>query len=196
MGEIGINPATRHRTVVNFDYEQIVSNHYESLYRFAFSLAQNENDASDLAQDTFYTLAAKGHQLRDKSKVKTWLFTTLHRKFLGARRHNTRFPHCEISDAGDALPTISSKVVDEMDGAIVWESLMMLEDIYRTPLVLFYLDDQSYEEIAEALEVPIGTVMSRISRGKGLLRQRLAKPETISRIVPFDQKQRKSSPHD
>jgi RNA polymerase sigma factor (sigma-70 family) len=181
---------------VDLDYEQIVSSHYESLYRFAFSLTQNDSDASDLTQDTFYTLAVKGHQLRDKSKVKTWLFTTLHRKYLGSRRHDRRFPHCEISDAGDGLPTISPNVVDEMDATIVWDSLMTLDDIYRAPLVLFYLEDHSYEEIAEALDVPIGTVMSRISRGKGMLRQRLAKSETNSRIVPFDQKQKKSAPHD
>ncbi len=172
---------------MDLDYEQIVSSHYESLYRFALSLAQNESDACDLTQDTFYTLAAKGHQLRDKSKVKTWLFTTLHRKFLGARRHNTRFPHCEISEADQKLPTISPRIVDEMDGAIVWESLMMLDNIYRAPLVLFYLDDQSYEDIAEALDVPIGTVMSRISRGKGLVRANLTNVGKVQKIVPFEQ---------
>jgi DNA-directed RNA polymerase specialized sigma24 family protein len=71
MDRLGIIPAPAHRTVVDLDYEQIVNSHYESLYRFALSLAQNGSDASDLTQDTFYTLAAKGHQLRDKSKVKT-----------------------------------------------------------------------------------------------------------------------------
>lgn len=182
---------------MDLDYEQIVSSHYESLYRFALSLAQNESDACDLTQDTFYTLAAKGHQLRDSSKVKTWLFTTLHRKFLGARRHNTRFPHCEISEVDQKLPTISPSMVEEMDAVIVWESLMMLDEIYRAPLVLFYLDEQSYDDIAEALGIPIGTVMSRISRGKGLVRANLTNVGKVQKIVPFEQQPlKKSSPND
>jgi RNA polymerase sigma-70 factor (ECF subfamily) len=57
--------------------------YYEPLYQFAFSLARDEADACDLTQQTFCIWAAKGHQLRDASKVKTWLFTTLHREFLG-----------------------------------------------------------------------------------------------------------------
>lgn len=182
---------------MELDYEHVVNSHYESLYRFALSLTRNESDACDLTQDTFYTLAAKGHQLRDKSKVKTWLFTALHRKFLGARRHNTRFPHCEISEADQKLPAISPSIVDEMDGATVWEALLMLDEIYRAPLVLFYLEDHSYQEIADALEVPVGTVMSRISRGKALLREQFSKTGSARKIVPFDQKQfRISSPHD
>ena len=64
------------------DFEQIVSQHYEPLYRFAFSLTRSEADACDLTQQTFYIWATKGHQLQDRSKVKSWLFTTLHREFL------------------------------------------------------------------------------------------------------------------
>jgi RNA polymerase sigma-70 factor (ECF subfamily) len=60
-------------------FENIVNAHYEPLYRFALSLARSEADAGDLVQQTFYRWAAKGDQLRDKSKVKSWLFTTLHR---------------------------------------------------------------------------------------------------------------------
>src|SRR5712671_2712561 len=68
------------------DFEQIVAQHYEPLYRFAFSLTRAEADACDLTQQTFYLWATKGHQLRDPSKVKSWLFTILHREFLRVRK--------------------------------------------------------------------------------------------------------------
>jgi RNA polymerase sigma-70 factor (ECF subfamily) len=61
------------------EFELLVSQFYEPLYRFAFSLTGTEADACDLTQQTFYIWATKGHQLRDRSKVKSWLFTTLHR---------------------------------------------------------------------------------------------------------------------
>ena len=79
-------------------FEALVSAHYAALYRFALSLTGVEAEACDLTQQTFYLWAAKGHQLRDLSKVKTWLFTTLHREFLGKQRKIVRFPHCEIGD--------------------------------------------------------------------------------------------------
>ena len=84
----------------NVEFESLVARYYEPLYQFAFSLARDESDACDLTQQTFCIWAAKGHQLRDASKVKTWLFTTLHREFLGVRRKQTRFPQVELEDAG------------------------------------------------------------------------------------------------
>jgi DNA-directed RNA polymerase specialized sigma24 family protein len=63
-------------------FEQIVALHYEPLFRFALSLTRTEADARDLTQHAFYVWAGKGYQLRDRSKVKAWLFTTLHRAFL------------------------------------------------------------------------------------------------------------------
>jgi len=81
--------------------------YYRSLYQFAFSLTRAEADACDLTQQTFYIWATKGHQLRDVSKVKTWLFTTLHREFLETRRRQTRFPHYELSQVTGELPVIA-----------------------------------------------------------------------------------------
>jgi RNA polymerase sigma factor (sigma-70 family) len=147
------------------DFEQIVSQHYEPLYRFAFSLTGTEADACDLTQQTFYVWATKVHQLRDRTKVKSWLFTILHREFLNIRKRAVRFPHFELSDAIEDLPTISPEVVSTLDSARVLEVLGQVEEPYRAALTLFYLEDYSYKEIANILEVPIGTVRSRISRG-------------------------------
>jgi RNA polymerase sigma-70 factor (ECF subfamily) len=152
-------------------FEDIVNNNYESLYRFAFSLAQQEADARDLTQETFSQFARKGHQLRDKSKVKSWLFTTLYRAFVDARRWRQRYPHVEVGAADDELPTGQSEAPDHIDGAAARAALLRVDEVFRAPLVLFYLQEHSYLEIAEILGVPIGTVMSRISRGRALLRQ-------------------------
>lgn len=155
----------------DIDFEQLVSRFYEPLYRFALSLARREAEACDLTQQTFYLWATKGHQLRDKTKVKTWLFTTMHRAFLGSRRRETRFPHHEFDQVSHELPSLSPTVINDMDGSLAIEALLAVDELYRAPLTLFYLKEHSYREIAELLDLPIGTVMSRLSRGKQQLRQ-------------------------
>jgi len=151
------------------DFEDIVARHYAPLYQFAYSLTRDEPDACDLVQETFCIWAAKGHQLRDASKVKTWLFTTLHREFLGSRRRQTRFPHVELENAAAELPTISPASVNQLDAAQLLDALAQLDEIYQAPVALFYLQDCSYNEIAEILGVPLGTVKSRLTRGLGRL---------------------------
>jgi RNA polymerase sigma factor (sigma-70 family) len=153
------------------DFEQIVSECYEALYRFAFSLARTEADARDLTQQTFYIWATKGHQLRDRSKIKPWLFTTMHREFLHIRNRAVRFPHVELSDGSEDLPTISPEMANTLDAVPVLESLGQLQEPYQAALSLFYMEDYSYKEIADILEVPLGTVRSRISRGIAQLQQ-------------------------
>ncbi|HEY4416017.1 MAG TPA: RNA polymerase sigma factor [Verrucomicrobiae bacterium] len=159
------------------DFETLVARHYEPLYQFAFSLTREEAEACDLTQQTFCVWAAKGHQLRDVSKVKTWLFTTLHREFLGSRRRQKRFPHLELEAAELELPVISPDVINRLDAAQVLDVLKQVDDIYQAPVALFYLQDYSYKEIAEILDVPIGTVKSRLTRGLGKLHQLLAETE-------------------
>jgi len=174
------------------DFEQIVSLYYEALYRFAFSLTRMEADASDLTQQTFYIWATKGHQLRDRSKVKSFLFTILHREFLNLRRRAVRFPHFELSDAEDDLPTILPEMVNTLDAAQVLEFLAQVQEPYQAALSLFYLEDYSYKEIADILEVPLGTVRSRISRGMAQLQKSiLVGTPTASQLSAADVPKRK-----
>lgn len=161
------------------DFESLVSRYYRALYQFAFSLTRNETEACDLTQQTFYVWATKGHQLRDASKVKTWLFTTLHHEFLKSRRRQTRFPHFELERMDHELPTISPSTVDQLDAGAVINALGRVEELYQAPLALFYLEEYSYKEIAGILEVPIGTVQSRIARGKAQLQHMLMNEPAI-----------------
>src|SRR5690348_11536421 len=135
------------------DFEAIVSHHYEPLYKFAFSLAGTEADASDLTQQTFYVWATKGHQLRDRNKVKSWLFTTLHREFLNTRKRTVRFPHFELNDTNEDLPTIPSEIINQLDAALVPGFLQQVQEPYRAAVTLFYMEDNSYNEIANILEI-------------------------------------------
>jgi len=155
------------------DFELLVSRYYSTLYQFAFSLTRNEDDAGDLTQQTFYTWARKGHQLRDASKVKTWLFTTLYHEFLEKRRRQVRFPHHELSEVNQDLPNIASASVNELDSTTVLHALARLDETFKAPVALFYLEEHSYREIASILGIPLGTVKSRISRGIVQLQQML-----------------------
>lgn len=170
-------------------FEEIVQQYYEALYRFAHSLSRNANDACDLTQQTFLLWASKGHQLRDKSKVKSWLFTTLYREFLGIRRKQTRFPQVEVEQVEHVMPSISPNMVNELDENTVVDLLHGIDETYRAPLTLFYLQQHSYLEIAEILNIPIGTVMSRLSRGKSQLRKQIQSQDSGAfkkKIVPMN----------
>jgi len=157
------------------DFDHIVSQHYEPLYRFAFSLTHTEADAADLTQQTFYVWATKGHQLRDRNKVKSWLFTILHRQFLSICKRTVRFPHIELCEANEELPVVSPEVINTLEATRVLELLGQLPEPYQAALSLFYLEDYSYKEIADILEIPLGTVRSRLSRGIALLQQSILK---------------------
>ena len=172
------------------EFEELVDAHYQALYRFGMSLTRDSNTASDLVQETFCIWAAKGDQLKDRSKAKTWLFTTLHREFLSMRRRASRFSDEPVNeDSAEASTPSQDEAERQMDGQRAMELLGALEETYRAPLVLFYLQQHSYKEIAEILDVPIGTVMSRLSRGKEMLRRRMtaepsSAPKNILQIQP------------
>ena len=163
-------------------FESVAAQYYEPLYKFAFSLARTEADAGDLTQQTFYVWATKGHQLRDASKIKTWLFTTLHRTFLSSRRRETRFPHEPLNEMDAGLPFTDPVMVNELDWEQVLEALGRVEEHYQAAVALFYLEECSYREIAEILGVPIGTVKSRLTRGLGQLKEILIESGASRRI--------------
>ncbi len=162
----------------NLNFEDIVSAFYQPLYRFGYSLAKNEHEAGDLAQQTFFIYAEKGSSLRDKSKVKSWLFTTLYREFLRRRKKNSRMDSYEPEMLEVAGGTVEPQVERSLDGNLALEALEEVDEVYRQPLALFYMKDLSYKEIAEVLDVPIGTIMSRLSRGKAQLRDIFKRKES------------------
>lgn len=162
---------------MNVDFQTLVDKHYVPLYRFALSLAHNESDAADLTQQTFCVWAEKGHQLREAGRVKSWLFTTLYREFLAARRRVLRHPEVDLESIPEQEQSEEPAAGEELDAQELLAALDEVDEVYRAALVLFYLKEHSYREIAEILEVPIGTVMSRLSRGKLQLREILERRE-------------------
>jgi RNA polymerase sigma-70 factor (ECF subfamily) len=156
-------------------FEAIVEAHYEPLYRFAMTLTRADADARDLTQETFYVWACKGHQLRDPLRVRAWLFTTLRRAFLGVRRRQDRISPEPPEDLPGDLPEIQVPPVgaSQFDAPQVMSALAHLDEAHRSAVVLCYLEECSYHEIATRLHIPLGTVKSRIARGLVQLRRHL-----------------------
>lgn len=152
------------------NFHDLVEAYYQPLYRFAYSLAKNEHEASDLTQQTFTIYAEKGDSLRDASKIKSWLFTTLYREFLRIRRRSAHVTPQENEILEIEAPAVEPGIANALDGNSAVEALNQIDEAYRDPLILFYLKDLSYKEIAATLDIPIGTVMSRLSRGKAQLK--------------------------
>lgn len=155
-------------------FEDLVATYYQPLYKFAYSLGKSPENAADLTQQTFLIYAEKGHTLRDPSKVKSWLFTSLYREFLRQNRRSQTVTTVdqEILETRHD-PSLTSSV-RQLEGNEAMETLATLDPVYREPLTLFYMDDMAYKEIAEILDIPIGTVMSRLARGKALLKKKLS----------------------
>lgn len=159
---------------VDGEFEQVVSRHYADVYRFALSLAREAAEAADLTQETFLRYAQKGAQLRDTDRVKAWLLTVAFREHTRRRRRARRFRHEDWEEVESELPVTPPMTLSGVDGEAVMRALRGLDEAFRAPLALFYLEDYSYREIAAILEIPVGTVMSRLSRGKAQLKAVLA----------------------
>ena len=157
------------------DFTPLVDAYYTQLYRFAHSLTKNSADAGDLTQQTFLIWARRSEDLRDDAKAKAWLFTTLYREFLRGRRHADRVTAWDDLAPTEADPPAPDNHPAFAPGAgVASEALQEVDEIFRIPLTLFYLRNFSYKEISEMINVPIGTVMSRLARGKAQLRAALA----------------------
>jgi RNA polymerase sigma factor (sigma-70 family) len=158
----------------DLQFENLVNLYYGDLYRFGLSLTGNETDAADLTQETFYIWANKGHQLQKAASVKSWLFTTLHREFLKSRRRRNRFSTKSIDESVEDLPNVPPDCAERMDSQTLLRILGEIAEDFRAPLVLYYMEDLSYKEIADILSLPLGTVQSRIARAKIQLLRRLS----------------------
>ncbi len=167
-------------------FQRLIDTWYDPLYRFALSLSRNGDDALDLTQQTFARWAEKGHGLRDGDKAKSWLFTVLYREFLDSRRLKQREVVGGVEVILDRQSTDGGSAATKIDAKAAVAALWELEEVFRAPLTLFYLENHSYKEIAEVLDLPIGTVMSRIARAKEHLRVKLQnRAATVGKVIPM-----------
>jgi len=164
------------------DITELVAQHHEAVYRYAYRLTGAVHDAEDLAQQVFLVAQARLGQLREAQAARSWLFTILKRGFLKSRRR--RHPQAagglelNLENIPAEVPTAEAIDREQLERA-----LDELPPKHRLILTMFYFEDCSYREIAEQLSMPIGTVMSRLARAKARLRERLFAAESDTRPV-------------
>ncbi|HEY3968149.1 MAG TPA: sigma-70 family RNA polymerase sigma factor [Planctomycetaceae bacterium] len=148
----------------------LVERYYALLYRYAYRLTGCVADAEDLTQHAFLTAHAKWNQLQDETKAKSWLFTIARNAYL----KELRGPACVVTATLDEFPAPAPESgTADFDGEQLQNVLNSLPEEFRSPVILFYFEEFSYKEIAEQMNVPVGTIMSRLARAKAYLRQRL-----------------------
>jgi RNA polymerase sigma-70 factor (ECF subfamily) len=153
------------------DVAALVAEHHAELYRYAYRLTGSRPDAEDLTQHVFLMAQSRGEQLRDVGSIRNWLFAILRNSYLKLVRRRPPLPAASIELDIDSLPAPQKRI--EIDGERLQAALDELPDEFKMVVLMFYFEGCSYREIAQRLEVPDGTVMSRLSRAKSHLRKKL-----------------------
>lgn len=157
--------------------QRLVDDYYLALYRYAYRLAGSAADADDLTQEAFCKAQTNYSQLRDPARAKAWLFSILRNAYLHRARADKQQRCVALDDAGDLAEPLPEPL-PEIDPERLQQVLNDLPEVFRTPIILFYFEEFSYRDIAEQMDLPLGTVMSRLARAKAFLRARLLQPET------------------
>lgn len=165
------------------DMEQLVSDHLRAVYGYAFRLSGSADLAEELTQQVFYIAQSRGSQLRQPEKARSWLLTIARNCFFKQQRQRQPL---SATDNGLSLEEVAGPVppADQLDIQRLQAALDGLDEPFRVVLLMFYYEEASYKEIAQALGIPQGTVMSRLARAKAHLRRRL-----LSHAVPAPRQQ-------
>ncbi|MCP5105673.1 MAG: sigma-70 family RNA polymerase sigma factor [bacterium] len=146
--------------------------HTDFVYKCAYRYSGNKLDAEDLTQETFYAAYKKLSQLKDMDKCKSWLFAILRNTYLRSIEKNK---NVNVISSEDFLQNLADESetdnFNDFADCNLQEALNTLPEKYKTPVLLYYFSNISYKEMAAMLEIPIGTVMSRIARAKIYLRK-------------------------
>jgi RNA polymerase sigma-70 factor (ECF subfamily) len=167
--------------------ERLVEEHYASLYRYAYRLSGSEADAEDLTQETFCKAQMSLKQLREPDRAKSWLFSILRNAYLHRVRTEKIQATLSLELVGELPDEIPSESLPDVDQDVLQKALGELPEGFRTPILLYYFDDFSYRDIAEQMDLPIGTVMSRLARAKAVLRSKLFPPDPAG-LSPHSQR--------
>ncbi|OHB68402.1 MAG: hypothetical protein A2V70_17170 [Planctomycetes bacterium RBG_13_63_9] len=158
------------------DVVDLVAEHYRPVYVYAFRLSGSVPDAEDLTQQVFLVAQQKLGQLRKVESVRAWLFTILRNSYIKSRQRRQPVPAADLRLNIGTIPETTPKPED-IDGERLQRAINQLPDGFRIVLTMFYFEQCSYREIAQQLDLPIGTVMSRLARAKKHLRAVLFEPD-------------------
>lgn len=169
-------------------FKDITYGYFESLYRMAYARLSSAEDAEDVLQETYLKAFRAFDSFKEGTSTKAWLIQIL----LNAIRDHIRKEHRTIKAAplDETIQVASHQspspeqqlCANELDSALL-EALQSLPDTFLSPLLLRELQSLSYQEIANTLEIPIGTVMSRLSRARDLLRNKLNAGTKASAVI-------------
>jgi RNA polymerase sigma-70 factor (ECF subfamily) len=185
MGDVGNGIPDGERAP---DFEEIALPYLKPLFRLALRLTGDPSAAEDLVQETYLRALQSFATLRDPGRVRPWLFQILSRLVIDRHRTASRETALEAPEELDRF-SLYDRVSDEdpfpysdslhddflaqFRDEDVRRALLALPEVYRMPLVLLYVEELSYRELAEVLGCPVGTVMSRLHRGRRALEREL-----------------------
>ena len=155
----------------------------DDVYRFALSLTRNEADADDLVQETYLRAYRSWHTFQPGSDARRWLFTICRNAFLRSRektRHEVELPDGEeetlaaVMQHAQGTRDGTNELLAKIDLAPALKTALdELQEPFRSAVILVDVEDQSYDAASEILGVPIGTVRSRLFRGRRILQEKL-----------------------
>lgn len=185
-------------------FEKLISQHEKTVYNIAFRLTGNHEDASDVAQEAFIRAYSSLADFRGDSSFATWLYRIVNNACLDELRRRKRQKVTYLDQTVEMEDgEVSRQIADPSDGPeqalervelrrAVQESILQLDEEYRVVLVMRELLGYSYNEIAEALDLNLGTVKSRLSRARGALKEKFMSLELLSPKVVYSPRRGKA----
>ena len=166
------------------DFKEEIIPHLDAIYNFALRLTSDPNDAEDLVQDTIVKAYRFFSSYEKGTNAKAWLFRILKNSYINNYRKQSKQPHqVDYNDIASYYESIRSEQTDTTDlenilyrellDDDITNALSLLPDEFRTVVLLCDVEGFTYEEIANMVDVPIGTIRSRLHRGRNLLRVQL-----------------------
>jgi len=179
------------------EFQEIALPHADSLYNFALRMTRNTRDAEDLLQDTFMRAFRFFHRFETGTNIRAWLFRILKNTYINNYRKVQRTPDqvdwAQVEEFYDSVTPHDLRkrhknpeelLLESSVDNRVEEAVAALPPEYRAVVLLNFMEDMSYKEIAEVLEIPMGTVMSRLHRGRKLLQKELRDYAAATNMLP------------
>lgn len=184
---VGLSVMTSAASARSQLFEEQAMEHIDKLYAHAMRKTGNSADANDLVQETYLKAFAAFDQFQQGTNIKAWLHRILENTYINQYRKQQNQPYYspleeledwQLGDAESRTATSSrsaeAEAIDHLPASAIKDALQTLPEDFRAAVYLVDVEGYSYQEVADIMETPTGTVMSRLHRGRKLLREQLA----------------------